>query len=166
MAAVINIDLMAALAAAMYVQLSALSFDNVTDFNVAVTCDKDCDECFIDDICGYIETDHCGEKTTLEFTITCDDFNIICITTTQDIRDIDINLPEQDNDDYIPPVRVAARPNEPTVWADLGKRKVFYKWEDSLGVNADEIDLYGNKLILNDIAQHIVDTILAKRESM
>ena len=161
MAAVIDIDVMAALAAAMYVQLAALSFDDVADFNVAVTCDKDCDECFIDGICGYIETNHCGKETTLDFTITSDNFNNICITTTQGI---DVNLSEQNDD--VPPVCFVPRPNEPTIWVDFGKRRVFYKWEDSLGMNVDEIavSLCDNKLVLNAIAQDIIHTVLAKIE--
>lgn len=156
------VNVMAALASAIYCQLNVSSFDTVTDFRVAVTCDKDSDEFCVDGICGYIETNHCEKETTLKFTITYSGFDDIRITITQDI---DISLSEQqDVSGYVLPACAAPKPNEPTVWVDFGKRKVFYKWEDSLGMNIDDLytKLTENKLVLNAIAQDIIGTILAK----
>lgn len=165
MGLVAEINLTTVLATAMYVQLkNALTVD-VIDFNVAVSCDHDeiADELIIYDICGYIKTNRCGKETTLKFTIMDDGFGDIRITT---IQDIDLNLPKQDGDGYVPPVCFVSRPNEPTVWVDFGERRVFYKWEDSLGMNINDLDakLHENKLTFNAIAQNIIDTILAKVE--
>ena len=159
MAQVVEINLMAALAAAMYVQLEGALTVDVIDFSVTVTCD-DAAKLFPLDICGYIKTNRCEKETTLEFTIKYG-FGDICITTTQDI---DINLPEQNDDDYVPPVCFVPRPNEPTVWVDFGKRRVFYKWKDSLGMTLDDFydKIDENKLTLNTIADDIIGTILAK----
>lgn len=163
----IAVNSMTVLATAMYCQLDALMSDaipdGVSDFSVEVTSDKDPDGFFVDGICGYIETNHGGKETTLKFTITSRDFDDIHMTVTQDI---DVNISEQDANGHVLPACFAPRPNEPTVWVDFGKRRVFYKWEDSLGMNIEDLDakLSENKLALSAIAQDIIGTILAKGE--
>ena len=163
----ISVNSMAALATAMYCQLNSLMGDaipdGVSDFSVEVTYDKDPDGFFVDGICGYIETNHGGKETTLKFTITSRDFDDIHMTVTQDI---DVNISEQDANGHVLPACFAPRPNEPAVWIDFGKRRVFYKWEDCLGMNIDDLDakLSENKLAFSAIAQYIIGTILAKGE--
>lgn len=163
----IEVNVMATLATAMYCQLNILmndtSTDGVSDFSVEVTYDKDPDGFFVDGICGYIETNRGGKETTLKFTITSCDFDDIHMTVTQDI---DVNISEQDANGHVLPACFAPRPNEPTVWVDFGKRRVFYKWEDSLGMSINDLDarLSENKLTLNAIAQDIIGTILVKGE--
>ena len=161
------VNSMAALATAMYCQLNILMDDALTadiaDFSVAVTYDKYSDKFFVDGICGYIEPNRCEKETKLNFTITSRNFDNISITITQDI---DVNLSEQDANGYVLPECCAPKPNEPTVWVDFNKRRVFYKWEDSLSVNIDDLNvaLYENKLALSAIAKDIIGTILAKIE--
>lgn len=163
----IAVNSMATLATAMYCQLSSLMGDSVpdgvSDFSVEVTYDKDPDGFFVDGICGYIETNRHEKETTLKFTITDSNFDDIHMTVTQDI---DVNISEQDANGHVLPACFAPRPNEPTVWVDFGKRRVFYKWEDSLGMSINDLDarLSENKLTLNAIAQDIIGTILAKGE--
>lgn len=163
----IAVNSMATLATAMYCQLNTLMGDSVpygvSDFSVEVTYDKDPDGFFVDGICGYIETNRYGKEATLKFTISDSKFDGIHMTVTQDI---DVNISEQDANGHVLPACFAPRPNEPTVWVDFGKRRVFYKWEDCLGMNIDDLDakLSENKLALSAIAQDIIGTILAKGE--
>ena len=163
----IEVNVMATLATAMYCQLNILmndtSTDGVSDFSVAVTCDKDPDGFFVDGIHGYIVINRCDKEATLKFDITSSHrHDDIRMTVTQDI----VNISEQDANGHVLPACFAPRPNEPTVWVDFGKRRVFYKWEDSLGMTIDDLDtkLSENHLTLNAIAQDIIGTILAKGE--
>ena len=163
----IAVNSMAALATAMYCQLDTLMGDSVpdgvSDFSVEVTYDKDPDGFFVDGICGYIVINRCDKEATLKFDITSSHrHDDIRMTVTQDI----VNISEQDANGHVLPACFAPRPNEPTVWVDFGKRRVFYKWEDSLGMTIDDLDtkLTENHLTLNAIAQDIIGTILAKGE--
>lgn len=155
----IAVNTMTVLAAAIYCQLNSSSLDVVTDFSVTVTCEEDSDS-----ICGYIETNRCGKEISLKFTITYNDFDDIHMTVIQDIGIIS----EQDVNSYVPPTCATTKSDEPTVWVDFDKHIVCYKWEDSLGMNINDLDaiICEYKRNLNTLAQDIVGTILAKRESV
>ena len=163
----IEVNEMATLATAMYCQLNILMndtpTDDVVDFSVSVTYDKDPDGFFVDGIRGYIVINRCDKDSVLKFDITSthrhDD---IRMTVTQDIN----TLSEPDANGHVLPTCFAPRPNEPTVWVDFGKRRVFYKWEESIGMSIDDLGtkLTENHLTLNAIAQDIIGTILAKGE--
>jgi hypothetical protein len=167
----IVVNPMTVLATAIYCQLDASSSDIVTDFSVTVTQDKDAEEFFVDGICGYVdgicgyvETNHCGKEISLKFTITYSDSDDIHMTITHVIGIIS----EQDVNGYVLPKCPTTKSNEPTVLVDFDKCIVCYKWEDSLGININDLDATFclNKRTLNAIAQDIVGTILAKRESV
>lgn len=156
----IAVNTMTVLASAIYCQLKTSSLDIVADFSVTVTQDKDEEEFFVDGICGYIR---CGKEISLKFTIAYNDFDDIHITVIQDIGIIS----ERDANGYALPTCATTKSNEPTVWVDFDKRIVYYKWEDSLGMNINDLAaiICEDKRKLNALAQDIVGTILAKRES-